>query len=342
MSIQTTSDPAAGQELELTLELFGTRVRLLAGGPSEGGSPPEAALAEVEAMLREMHDRLTRFDPDSELSGLNSSPTETVAGSSYLTVAVEAAVEAAVRSGGLVDPVMIEALGDVGYSESKAGAEPVPLADALASISDGDRKPASPRSDSPWQKISVDLEAGQVTRPVGVRIDLGGIGKGLAADLAATHLEGFASWCADIGGDLRLGGTAGLDREVGITHPLSGEVEIRFSLNQGAVATSGISRRVWRGSGAQGYAHHLLDPSTGLPAWTGVIQASAVAGSAREAETLSKVALLSGPERGAEVLSAGAGGVMVLDSGEVKACGPLAERLVKGSASSMAKVAVER
>jgi hypothetical protein len=73
-----------------------------------------------------------------------------------------------------------------------------------------------------------------------------------------------------------------------------------------------------------------------------VVQASAVAGSAREAETLSKVALLSGPERGEEVLSAGAGGVMVFDSGEVKACGPLAERLVKGSAPSMAKVAVER
>lgn len=340
MSLQTTSDPGAGQEAELQLDLFGTRVRLLAAGPSDGGSPPASALAEVEAMLREMHDRLTRFDPDSELSGLNAAPTEEVAGSRYLTLAVEAAVEAAERSEGLIDPVMIEALGDVGYAESKAGAEPVALADALGSAPD--RVPASPRADSPWKKISVDREAGRITRPAGLRIDLGGIGKGLAADLSATHLEGFASWCADIGGDLRLGGTAGLDREVGITHPVSGEVEIRFSLNQGAVATSGLSRRVWRSPSGQGYAHHLLDPSTGLPAWTGVIQASAVAGSAQEAETLSKMALLSGPERGAEVLSAGAGGVLVLDSGEVKAYGPLAERLVEGSASSTAKVAVER
>ena len=342
MSIQTTSDPVSGRESERQLDLFGTRVRLLAAGPSESGISPESALAKVEGMLREMHDRLTRFDPDSELSALNSAPTETVSGSSYLAVAVQAAIEAAERSGGLIDPVMIEALADVGYSESKAGAESAPLAEVLASASQGDRKIAGPRSDSPWKKISVDLESGQVTRPVGVRIDLGGIGKGLAADLAASHLGGFSSWGADIGGDLRLGGSAGLDREVGITHPFSGEVEIRFSLNQGAVATSGISRRVWRSPGAHGYAHHLLDPSTGLPAWTGVVQASAVAGSAQEAETLSKVAFLSGPERGAEVLSAGAGGVMVLDSGEVKACGPLAGRLIEGSASQPAKVSIER
>ena len=336
MAGQTTSDPASGREAERTLELFGTRVRLLVSGPSEDGRSPESALAHCEAILREMHDRLTRFDPDSELCALNAAPDQEFSGSVFLTSAVEAALQAAQRSDGLIDPVMIENLAEVGYSESKATAEPAPLAKALASAPA--RKIASPREDSPWRRISVDDDEGVVRRPAGVRMDLGGIGKGLAADLAAAQLEGFASWCADIGGDLRLGGTAGSDREIGITHPLTGEVEISFRLSQGAVATSGISRRVWRSPGGGSYSHHLLDPSTGLPAWTGVIQASAVAGSAQEAETLSKMALLSGPVRGAELLSNGAGGVMVLDSGEIVAAGPLAEQVGAGSADSTAKL----
>lgn len=336
MAGQTTSDPAAGREAEVSVELFGTQVRLLAAGPPEGTPSAEVGLAQVEALLREMHDRLTRFEPDSELCALNSSPDEDFSGSIFLTSGVDAALQAARDSDGLIDPVMIENLAEIGYSESKAGMQPAPLEEALSSAPD--RKPATPRDDSPWRRIEVDDDQGVVSRPVGVRIDLGGIGKGLAADLAASRLDGFASWCADIGGDLRLGGTAGVDREIGVTHPLSGEVEIRFDLSQGAVATSGISRRVWSSPGGDSYSHHLLDPSTGLPAWTGVIQATAVAGSAREAETLSKMALLSGPDKGAEILSAGAGGVIVLDSGEIVAVGPLAGRIGGGSADPTAKL----
>lgn len=335
MSIQTTS-PAVGREVERSLDLFGTRVRLLAAGPSADGTSAEAALEGVEGMLSEMHDRLTRFDPDSELSALNSSPLESVEGSDFLVLAVQAAVEAAERSGGLIDPVMIEALAEVGYTNSKAGSQSAPLAEALASAPE--RAPARARPDSPWRSISVDSDHSMITRPPGLRMDLGGIGKGLAADLAAARLEGFPTWCADIGGDLRLGGTAGVDREVGVTHPLTGEMQITFMLSQGAVATSGISRRVWKAPGNDAFAHHLLDPSTGLPAWTGVIQATAVAGSAQEAETLSKVALLSGPVRGQEILEGAAGGVLVLDSGEVRACGSLAERVRGGTAAPSAKV----
>lgn len=339
MSIQRPSDPATDREAELVLELFGTRVRLLAGGPPEGGRAPEAALAGVESMLREMHDRLTRFDPDSELSGLNSSHAEQVDASDFLVLGVEAALRAAERSEGLIDPVMIEALEDVGYARSKAEMQSASLREALEVAPE--REPARPRADSLWREIQVDAASHQISRPPGMRIDLGGIGKGLAADLAAGQLEGFSSWCADIGGDLRLGGSAGLDREVGVTHPLTGEMEIVFPLSQGAVATSGISRRVWKAPGEGGYAHHLLNPSTGLPAWTGVIQATAVAGSAQEAETLSKMALLAGPERGEAILAEVAGGALVLDSGEVRACGSLAGRLGRGSAGSTAKVASE-
>ena len=66
------------------------------------------------------------------------------------------------------------------------------------------------------------------------------------------------------------------------------------SVAGGAVATSGLRTRIWRTAG--GYAHHLIDPARGKPAWTGVIQATALAPTALEAETLAKTALLRGPD----------------------------------------------
>ena len=89
----------------------------------------------------------------------------------------------------------------------------------------------------------------------------------------------------DCGGDVRVGGTHDVALR-GTAHTLR--------VTDGAVATSGIDRRVWRRPDGS-YAHHLLDPGTGEPAWTGLVSATAIAPTALEAEALAKAALLSGP-----------------------------------------------
>ncbi|MGH2841846.1 MAG: FAD:protein FMN transferase, partial [Solirubrobacteraceae bacterium] len=66
--------------------------------------------------------------------------------------------------------------------------------------------------------------------------------------------------------------------------------------------------------------HHLIDPATGRPAWTGVVQATALAPTALEAEILAKAALLAGPQRGPGLLSLG--GVLVLAGGAVEVVAP--------------------
>jgi thiamine biosynthesis lipoprotein len=109
---------------------------------------------------------------------------------------------------------------------------------------------------------------------------------------------------------------------VRIDHPSAERPAHEFMLGRGAVATSGIKTRLWRTE--DGFAHHLLDPSTGRPAWTGVIQATSLGSTALEAETLAKMAFLSGPRRAHEILSTH-GGLIVLDDGEVELVGPLAE-----------------
>ena len=105
-----------------------------------------------------------------------------------------------------------------------------------------------------------------------------------------------------------------------VEHPLSGEHTHSFRLGGGAVATSGLNVRVWRRDDGR-YAHHLIDPATGEPAWTGLIGATALGPTAVEAETLAKAALLSGPE-GARRVLAERGGLIVHDHGEVELVGP--------------------
>jgi FAD:protein FMN transferase len=315
------SDPEQSSFIEndRRFKLFGSHVRILIGPPVRSGLPsPEAMGIQIEFFLRLLHRKLTRFDRASELCALNAEPGGSCSVSPTLAVAVDAALWAARRSNGLVDPTLVGELEDAGYATSRADLPPAAIDEALAAAPQ--RAPAAPRSDARWRNVSVDAVAGIVTRPSGMRIDTGGSGKGLAADLAADRLGGYASFVVDAGGDLRLGGEHPPERVVRIDHPLEDAAAHEFTLGSGAVATSGIKTRLWRTE--TGFAHHLLDPSTGEPAWTGVVQASAVAATALEAETLAKMAFLSGPERAREVL-AERGGLLVLDDGSVELCGGL-------------------
>ena len=203
--------------------------------------------------------------------------------------------------------------------ESRIGVAPTPLAEAL--VSAPARRPAAAATSAAWRSFRVDRADASVSRPPGVRIDSGGLAKGMAADLAALQLRGFSSFAIDCGGDLAIGGTAGLARRIGLDNPLRPRGGVSFEIVEGGVATSGLANRIW--SGLDGPAHHLIDPAAGTPAWTGVVQATALGRNASEAETLAKSALLSGPDKGRSLLAA-QGGVLVLDSGEVDVVGDLA------------------
>jgi thiamine biosynthesis lipoprotein len=302
-------------EHERRFSLFGSEVRVLVGPPDRPGLPPAALAAHLaEAVLGRFHDQLTRFDPGSELNRLNADTRETVAVSPLLASALGAALRAAEASGGLVDPTLTDGLERAGYRESLVGAVPAPLGQAL--LAAPARAPARARVTAPWRRASVD--GVRVSRPVGTRFDLGGTAKGLAADVCAERLADYRSFAVDACGDMRIGGTRPAERLVEVEHPFSFDRAHRFQLRRGAVATSGLGTRIWRT--ADGFGHHLLDPSTGRPAWTGVIQATALAGTALEAEAIAKTALLSGPERAFEILSP-RGGVLVLDDGDVVLAG---------------------
>lgn len=286
-------------ESSTSFPCFGGRVTISA-------SVPARDLIPLRVLLESWHHRLSRFDPRSELSLMNSDPYARVRVSPVMACFAMTARDAAVRTGGLVDPTLVPEIEAAGYVADLS--EPLDLAHSLTRAPP--RRSATPHAERRWRELHVDPASRTVTRPPGVMLDSGGVAKGLFADLIARRLAKAGSFAIDCCGDAVVGGRAKMPRPVLVDDPFGGEPLHEFALHQGAVATSGIGRKSWVGAGGRP-RHHLLDPSTGEPAWTGIVQATALAPTAAEAEALAKAALLSGDAG----WLAPSGGVLVFDDG---------------------------
>ena len=216
---------------ELAFPAMGTSVRLL----GSAGAP----LHEARCLIEDLEARLTRFDPHSELSALNADPRETVPASRTLRDAIRAAIAGAAATGGLADPTLLGAVVRAGYDRSLVGH---PRADLQAALDAApEPRPPRPRRAADWRRVHVDDAAGTVVRPPGVHLDLGGSAKGLAADLAVELLAPHGPCAADLGGDLRVHGV----HEVLVPNPVTGMLAEVLELDDDAVATSGIDKRIW-------------------------------------------------------------------------------------------------
>lgn len=308
----TVTAPA---EVGEQFECFGTTCGVYVAGEGPLGSAPEAVAA-VRQKLLEWHAQFTRFEPGSELSLLNGDPRTTVPVSPMMGRLAEVVGVAGSLTGGLVDGTLVDEVHRAGY-ELHFDGDSVPLDEALGLAPP--RRPASPSERAGWRELSVDRAAGTVTRAPGVKLDSGGLAKGLFADALALELAGYASFAVDCGGDIAIGGAGGFERKVEVAGPFDASVVHRFVIRKGAVATSGVGKRSWLRSDGRP-AHHLIDPGTGEPAFTGIVQVTALAPSAVLAEALSKAALLSGPDGAEHWLTRG--GVIVFDDGSRRVVTP--------------------
>lgn len=156
-----------------------------------------------------------------------------------------------------------------------------------------------PRVD--YRAVEVDEGPGtaRLTRP-GVRVHLGGIGKGYAVDRAVAILRasGLVDFMVQAGGDLYVAGRAGdTPWRLGIQDP-RGAPDDAFAaveLRDATFSTSGDYERFFERDGVR--YHHLLDPKTGHPA-RGCRSVTIVAREALRADGLSTGVFILGPERG--------------------------------------------
>ena len=254
----------------------------------DGGDAAEAgrllALARDEALRIER--KYSRYRPDSELARWHAGRS----------------VELDDESAGLIDLAALchhlsEGLFDISSGVLREvwrfdGADRVPTIDAVAQVA---ARVGWPRVG--WRRPWLDV-------PVGMALDLGGLGKEYAADRVLGLLRERCTrpLLVNLGGDLVASGPRDDGRPwlVGIERPsdappgadAAGMIELRG----GALATSGDARRFLLKDGRR-YSH-ILDPRTGWPVKDPPRSVSVVAATCMEAGLMSTLAMLHG--RGAE------------------------------------------
>ncbi len=258
----------------------------------------------VEALFRRNEQCMSRFLPDSDLALLNREPAGSTCVSVELFDAIEAALWAASVSGGLYDPTILGDLEAAGYDRSfeyvaRRASYQWPVAADLAGTPHVTR-----RRTADYTAVSLERATRQVSRPAGIRLDLGGMGKGWTVDRAAELLSGEGPFLVNAGGDLYAHGQPGDRRgwEVLLEHPLATDRWMaRLYLDHAGLATSTVMKRRWQRNGRT--AHHLIDPRTGEPADTDALSVTVVAQRTVLAEIFAKVALILGATAGLAWLS---------------------------------------
>lgn len=287
--------------LERTFRVMGCQAWVQVHGGTE------SMLDTAEARLRELEHLWSRFLDDSDITRANQAAgTPTEVHPDTLAV-VGRAVDGWRQTNGRFDITTLPALLVAGYTHSTgddhAAAPPV----------------ASTRIGTTLL-IGVDHQRSLLTVPVGSAIDLGGIGKGMAADIAAEDLveAGATGVVVNVGADIALLGTPANDSSwvVGIDDPhRPGHHALVLRMQQGGIATSGTTIRRWIDDGGR-CAHHLIDPSVGRPSSSSLLTATVLAADTATAEVFATAAMMLEPAEALTMLEqAGLAGFLVSDDG---------------------------
>lgn len=281
------------------------------------------ALTDVQRLFASFERRLSRFDPDSELSKLNAGQHEVFQASPTLIDVVEAALWAAQATHGLYDPTILKALERAGYDRSFEQIEPVQAMTSAVPLygpkqANTDIKFAGQPT---FRSVQINRAGREIYKPVGLGLDLGGIGKGWTVDRAADRLQGLGPFLINAGGDIFAyqapPGQKGW--QIDLVHPRQLDRSLAtVALHHQALATSTIARRRWQRQGRM--MHHLIDPRSGQPAHTDALSVSVTAERTMLAELYAKVALILGVTEGLAYLEQlpGVEGLIFTAAGEVQ------------------------
>ena len=245
------------------------------------GGETEAILDELCGLLVALERCWSRFDPASELSRLNARDGAMTVVSTDLFDAVAIAVDGAYRTEERFTPLVGGAMQALGY-------------DTTWRSVDLDSNPGEARPVPSVTELRLVPTSHLVTLPLGASLDLGGMGKGLAADraLARARELGAAAASISVGGDLACGRFTdehaafpclieSMDRVL---------AETTFE-RSGAIATSSSEVRRF----ADG-RHHIIDPRTGASSTSPVRTVSVLAASAAWAEMAATAMAVSAPD----------------------------------------------
>lgn len=296
--------------------LMGTMVEITAVAPTEAIA--QGALSTGFHEIRRLEELLSTWIETSELSRVN-----------------QAAGQAPVPVGAETFELLSRALQVADYTEGGFNIAIGPVVQ-LWKVTESSRIPSAIELEIARQFIDYHLIRLDPNRRTvflekpGMRIDVGGIGKGYAAERAAAAMRGIGATggLVALSGDFRVFGRRadGTTWPVGIQHPRApGKILASLESTEEAVSTSGDYERFFIKDGVR--YHHILDPRTLHPAR--LCQSVTIVGpDATLADALATGVFVMGPVRGlALVERLGLGAVIVDAGGKVTVSARLRERV---------------
>jgi thiamine biosynthesis lipoprotein len=262
--------------------VMGTPSEILVDGPAE--------LIEVGwNRLRRLEQTWSRFVPDSELNRLQAW-RGWLECSDDLVAALQWCLRMHDETGGLFDPSIRTSLEQLGYDRT--------FVDVEASATPAAQPMPAPGIDG------LEVSGNMARIAPGLSIDLGGIGKGLAADIVADELiaAGANSAYVSLGGDIHAAGEP-VDENgwnVPLLHPMTEAPVDHHRLYSGALVMSTTMLRRWRRGTAE--HHHIIDPRTGASSESDLIAVAVADQSAARGEALAKSAIVAGTSQGTTLL----------------------------------------
>lgn len=253
----------------------------------DGTTPdPEPSIGRAFAWFGEVEARCSRFDARSEVMQLTARAGTAVAVSRLLYEVVRFALEVAAASDGAFDPTVGHILEARGFNRDYRTGR------TIATTID-------PSVRCTFRDVRLDHARRTITLRRPLILDLGGVAKGFAIDLAAHELESFRSYAIDAGGDLLVRGVneAGGPWRVGVRHPREPTrlLEVLGVSDRAVCTSAGYERVSEAGEG------HLVDPRTGKSVCS-ASSVTVIGPTAMLADALATAAFVLGPSRGVAFL----------------------------------------
>ena len=271
------------------------------------GEDAQAALQEAEECIQQVEGLWSVTDKDSEIYQANHSGGQPVTVSEETAEIISFALEMAQRTGGALDPTIYPVLTAWGFT------------------TDSKQVPSQQRITRLLEQVGYDrirLNGTELTVPDGMELDLGAVGKGYTADLVTEILRrhGVSSALISLGGNIQAIGSRpdGSDWRLGIRAPWeSGNLGV-LTVSDAAVVTSGGYENYF--DDEQGNIYwHILDPSTGYPADSGLQSVTIVGREGKMCDALSTALFVMGAQSAEQYWRENGGFEMLLvtDSGEM-------------------------
>ena len=278
-------------EVKINFTAMGTSFEVIGSGADFH------VMNDVASYAHELESMWTRFRDSSELMQLNHKAGQFVPVSQETTFLVEHMRRGYFLTAGLFNAGVLLAMLQSEFTAPDSTYQP--------------EKYDAKHMDSLWEKVEVQPH--QVRLPVGLAIDAGGIGKGLAADLMAElgMKRGAQGIVVNAGGEVSVRGESPNPQgwSVGVENPFDSEDLLATAyLHAGGFATSAPSG--WM----SGDRSHIMDPRTGQSVKNDIAQATVLSARAVDSEILAKMCVLMPIEESLEKIDELGAAALIVDN----------------------------